>query len=52
MRCCAVIEGLPDAIYVKDRQGRFLLANSVTARIMGKTIGMVLGRDNTECLRR
>ena len=28
----AVVEGTPDAVYVKDRQGRYLLLNSAAAR--------------------
>jgi len=30
-----LVDNLPDLIYVKDRDGRFLLANSSVARIMG-----------------
>lgn len=39
----AVIEGLPDAIYVKDHDSRYLLVNSVAARIMGTTVEQVPG---------
>jgi PAS domain S-box-containing protein len=31
----ALIDNIPDFIYVKDRQGRFVIANAHTARIMG-----------------
>ncbi|MGO9863102.1 MAG: PAS domain S-box protein [Terriglobales bacterium] len=31
----ALIDNIPDFIYVKDRQGRFVIANTHTARIMG-----------------
>jgi PAS domain S-box-containing protein len=44
-----VIESLPHQIFVKDRQGRFLLANSATARAAGLASGADLigrhGRD-------
>ena len=34
-RLCAIVEALPDALNVKDREGRFLAANSATARLLG-----------------
>ena len=40
-----LIDNLPDLIYVKDINGRFLLANNAVARIMGaKTPSDLLGR--------
>jgi PAS domain S-box-containing protein len=45
-----VIEGTGDAIFVKDRQGRYKLANSATARILGKPKAEILGKDDTELL--
>ncbi len=42
----AVVEGTSDAIYVKDRQGRYLLFNSAAARYVGKTPAEVLGKDD------
>jgi PAS domain S-box-containing protein len=45
-----VIEGTGDAIFVKDRQGRYKLANSATARIFGKPKGEILGKDDAELL--
>ncbi|GAB4201685.1 MAG: hypothetical protein Fur006_54410 [Coleofasciculaceae cyanobacterium] len=45
-----VIEGTADAIFVKDRQGRYKLANSATARIFGKPKEEILGKDDTEFL--
>ena len=42
-----LIDNLPDLIYVKDVDGRFLLANLAVARIMGaKTPGDLLGKND------
>ena len=43
----AVVEGTLDAVYVKDRQGRYLLFNSAAARFVGKSSDEVLGKDDT-----
>lgn len=45
-----VIEGTGDAIFVKDRQGRYKLANSATARIFGTSKEEVLGKTDSELL--
>jgi len=43
----ALIDNLPDLIYVKDAEGRFLLANLAVARIMGaKTPSELLGKSD------
>src|SRR5262249_780526 len=43
----ALIDHLPDLIYVKDDNGRFLLANVAVARIMGaKVPGDLLGKSD------
>ena len=40
-----MIDDVPDCIYVKDAQGRFLAANLATARIMGAAVpGDLLGK--------
>jgi PAS domain S-box-containing protein len=39
----AVIEGTPDAVYVKDLQGHYLMINSASARILGKSVEEVVG---------
>ena len=44
----AVAEGVPVAIYVKDRDGRILLINSYGARFFGRTAEEVSGRGYTE----
>jgi PAS domain S-box-containing protein len=31
----ALIDNIPDLMYIKDRQGRFVIANAHTARVMG-----------------
>jgi PAS domain S-box-containing protein len=42
----AVIESIPQAVYVKDLQGRYLMMNSPGARFIGKEAPEVLGRDD------
>jgi PAS domain S-box-containing protein len=44
----AVTEGTTDAVYVKDRQGRYLMINTAGARFLGKTVAEVIGKDDTE----
>ncbi len=46
----AVISGTSDAIFVKDRQGRYLLANQATARFMDRPVAQILGRDDYQLL--
>jgi PAS domain S-box-containing protein len=43
----AVTEGTPDAVYVKDNAGRYLMFNEGASRFVGKPKGEVLGRDDT-----
>ncbi|MBY0457237.1 MAG: PAS domain-containing protein, partial [Gemmataceae bacterium] len=43
----AVADVTPDAVYVKDRDGRYLLFNRAAARFVGKPAEEVLGRDDT-----
>lgn len=40
-------EDWPDAVFAKDRAGRYLLYNPAVERITGKTAAQVLGRDDT-----
>jgi PAS domain S-box-containing protein len=45
----SILDDLPDCIYVKDRQGRFLAANTATARIMGvATPDELLGKSDAD----
>jgi two-component system cell cycle sensor histidine kinase/response regulator CckA len=43
----AVADSTTDAIFVKDRAGRYLLFNSAASGFVGKPIEEVLGRDDT-----
>ncbi|GAB5606125.1 EAL domain-containing protein [Sideroxyarcus sp. TK5] len=42
-----IAEGATDAIFAKDRDGRYLLFNRAAARYVGKSADEVLGRDDT-----
>ncbi len=44
----AIIENTPAAIYVKDRQSRFLLVNRFCARLFGKTPAEIAGKSAVE----
>ncbi len=43
----ALVDNSADAIFVKDLEGRYLLLNPETARVIGKTVAQALGRDDT-----
>jgi PAS domain S-box-containing protein len=43
----ALLEGTTDAIYVKDRQGRYLLFNAAATNFTGKAAAEVIGNDDT-----
>jgi PAS domain S-box-containing protein len=43
----AITEGTTDAIYAKDREGRYLMINTAGARFEGKTPEEIIGRDDT-----
>jgi PAS domain S-box-containing protein len=42
----AVAEGTTDAVYVKDREGRYLMINTAGARLLGKSVAEVIGHDD------
>jgi diguanylate cyclase (GGDEF)-like protein/PAS domain S-box-containing protein len=42
----SVISGTSDAVFVKDLQGRYLMANPAAANFIGKTVAEVLGSDD------
>lgn len=44
----AVANGTTDAVFVKDRDGKYLLANPATARFVGRADGDLLGRTDAE----
>ncbi len=43
----ALMEAAQDSIYVKDREGRYLILNKAASRLVGKTQEEILGRDDT-----
>ncbi len=44
----ALLEGTPDLIYVKDRDGRYLLVNPSVEKIMGRSSADIIGRTDAE----
>ena len=44
----AVFEGTSDVIYVKDREGRYVMINSAGARVFGKSPAEVIGKKDLE----
>ena len=42
----AVIDEIPDALFVKDPDGKYLLINSAAARLAGRAVSEVVGRDD------
>jgi len=44
----AVIEATPDAIFVKDLEGRYVLVNEAFARFLGKSPADIVGRSDFE----
>lgn len=41
-----VISGTSDAVFIKDREGRYLLANRATGEFVGVPAGQMIGRDD------
>ena len=44
----AITEGISDAVFLKDREGRYITINSPGARAIGTTVDQVIGRKDTE----
>ncbi|MBI4958312.1 MAG: PAS domain-containing protein [Desulfovibrio sp.] len=42
----SLIEGATDAIFIKDAPGRYLVANSEVAKIVGKPLDAIVGHDD------
>ncbi len=43
-----LLTGLPDSVFIKDREGRFLLANQVVAQWMGETPVSLRGKRDSD----
>ncbi|MDR3581203.1 MAG: PAS domain S-box protein [Oryzomonas sp.] len=43
-----VMDGIPDPIYIKDRDSRILFANPALARVVGKPLAEIIGRTDGE----
>ncbi len=43
-----ITEGTTDAVFVKDLDGRYLMMNSAGARLLGRSVDDVLGKDDVE----
>jgi PAS domain S-box-containing protein len=46
----SVVEGTADAVFVKDQQGRYLMINTAGARVLGKSVEEVVGKNDMELL--
>src|SRR3989449_11175707 len=44
----AVIEATPDAIFIKDLDGRYVLVNEAAARFIGKSPAEIVGKNDFE----
>lgn len=42
----SIISNTPDAIYIKDNSGKYLLINTATENIIGKSAAEILGKDD------
>ncbi|MEB3827699.1 PAS domain S-box protein [Phormidium sp. CCY1219] len=44
----AIIEGTTDAVFVKDRKGRYLLVNTALTILLGKSMREIIGKSNAD----
>lgn len=44
----AIVDNSADAIFAKDKEGRYLLANHATERVVGKPAEFIVGRRDTD----
>ena len=42
----SIIEGTSDAIFVKEREGKYILVNESGANLVGKTVAEIIGKDD------
>lgn len=42
----AIIDGTTDAIFVKDLQGRYIMANAAASQAIGRSVAEILGKDD------
>ena len=42
----AVVSGTSDSVFVKDLEGRYLMANAAVAQMVGKSLDSIVGRDD------
>lgn len=43
-----IIDGTPDVVFVKDREGRYLIINAAAAHLLGKPMEEIIGKDDTD----
>ncbi len=48
VRLAAVLENSPSVVFIKDREGRYLLVNQAFERQFGLTAGQIIGRTDTD----
>ena len=48
LRLAEVIEQITEAVFIKDRLGRYLALNAAGARVIGRPLADCLGRDDSE----
>jgi len=48
----SILEGIDDAIFVKDTSGRYIVANSSAARFLGKSVKEIIGKTDLELFER
>jgi PAS domain-containing protein len=46
-----IVTGTSDAVFVKDRLGRYLVINAAGARAPGRDADTIVGRDDIDCFR-
>src|SRR4028119_1360008 len=46
----AIVEETPDAVFVKNLDGRYLMVNSACARILGRPKEEIIGKDDAQLL--